>query len=186
MLACLASVPARADVFKTYNLAWSGQTFGNTAQATAQMVVDLSLITNPGNELANASLSPWIESITMTVTGATSGNGTFSTAGGDFWKDWWSTGGATLNLFQELVGQPVAGKTWGTSDGTATYGEFNLFSSTTAPTGTDNFTLTTAEGAGDPMYLTSFAPADLPEPTAFALFGTSLLLGGVALRRRRS
>lgn len=186
-VACFACAPARADVFGTFNLSWSGASFGNSATATGQIVVDLTTIPNPGSELATSSLSPWIQSITVTVTGATAGNGTFSTANGDFWKDWWSTGGATLNLAADLVGQPVAGGTWGTPNGSYTYGDFDLFSHTTAPSGFNTFTLATNGGAGDQMLLTSFTPASsdpIPEPTTFALLGTGLILGGVARRRR--
>ena len=38
---------ALADVFQTYNLAWSGAFLGNNASASGNITLDLTTLTNP-------------------------------------------------------------------------------------------------------------------------------------------
>jgi len=163
--------PASA-VVTVFNVAWSGASLGNSAVATGQISIDTDLLPNPGFEF---SMSPIVTALSLTVSGATSGNGTFGLA--DFNNGWvWDTGGVTLNLATQLVGQSG----WGNGG----IGDFNLFSSLAgAPVGFSPFVLGTNGFAGDQMQLTSFVAA-VPEPSR-ALLGVLGTLG-LLLRRRRS
>jgi hypothetical protein len=163
--------PASA-VVTVFNVAWSGASLGNSAVATGQISIDTDLLPNPG---ITALMSPIVTALSLTVSGATSGNGTFGLA--DFGFGWiWDTGGATLNLATQLVGQSG----WGYGG----IGDFNLFASTSAaPNGFSPFILKTNGGDGDQIELTSFAAA-VPEPSR-ALLGVLGTLG-LLLRRRRS
>jgi hypothetical protein len=164
--------PASA-VVTVFNVAWSGASLGNSAVATGQISIDTDLLPNPGQSFG--LLSPIVTALSLTVSGATSGNGTFGLA--DFGNGWvWDTGGVTLNLATQLVGQSG----WGLGG----IGDFNLFGSTSAaPNGQSPFILMTNNLAGDQMELTSFAAA-VPEPSR-ALLGVLGTLG-LLLRRRRS
>jgi hypothetical protein len=159
-----------------FDIAYSGASFSNTAVATGQISIDTALLPNPGSTVFGP-FSSIVTDLSLTVSGATSGNGTFGLA--DFGTGWiWDTGGVTLNLATELVGQGG----WGDANG-----DFNLFGSTPgsgSPLGTERFELTTNGGAGDKMLLTSFAPAAVPEPSRMLLGALGSL--GLLLRRRRS
>jgi hypothetical protein len=175
---------SHADVFQTYNLAWSGAPFGDNATATGVIVLDLTTLPNPGPTVYDMYND--ISSLTITVTGATSGNGTWTKADlcacsalGTY--TYWWTGGAALNLNTELVGQPTLGNPWGTPDSIS--GDFNFFFTSPGPLGTFYFTLTTDGGTQDPMLLTSVAPA-VPEPGSLILLGSGLATLAGTLRRR--
>ena len=141
----------------TFDLIWSGASLGNSATATGTIIIDEALLPNPGAGVFGDSLANLgITSISITVSGATTGNGTFTNAdlpGGAF-----DTGDALLDLTSELVGQPTAIDPWGTSNGNG--GDFNLFAAvgSGAPSGTFFFQLTTNEGTGDDLVLTNFTP----------------------------
>jgi uncharacterized protein with beta-barrel porin domain len=155
-----AAVHPVAAADQTFNLIWSGASFSNSASATATIVMDTALVPNPGNSYGG--IPAWFKSITMTVTGASFGNGTFTLA--DFQGLYWDTGAAALDLSQQLVGQPTNAFPWGTANGSG--GEFNLLGVCPAPTATYYFTLTTHCGDGDELLLTSFlmvpsAPSNL-------------------------
>ncbi len=185
MISVLAlAVSAYADVFQTYDLAWSGVSFGNNATATGQITLDLSTLPNPSG--GTYDMYNDIVSMTLTISGATSGNGTWSKSDlapisnlGTY--TYWDTGGAMLDMNQQLVGQPTTGSPWGTPDGLS--GDFNFFFTNGGPIGTFYFTLTADGGNGDSMLLTSVAP-EVPEPGTFVLAGSGIMLFAGSLRRR--
>jgi hypothetical protein len=195
--AMVLSVGAHADVYQTFDIQWSGAALGNSATASAVATFDVTQLNNynPGSGAYSGSLSPLITSLTLTVVGASSGNGTFVL--GDFLLMAWDTNGGTLDLTKQLVGQATSDLPWGSlptsyTCGSSTCihsgGDFNLFGnfsvSPDAPYGYDNFELQTAEGAGDIMQLTSFVPT--PLPAALPLFATGLgALGLFGWRRKR-
>jgi hypothetical protein len=137
------------------------------------------------------SIRPFIQSLTITVTGADAGNGTFGI--NDFAMLSWSTGGAILDLTQQLVGQPTNIDPWGTPCAAAQQpicADFNLYSEFDI-TGTGNpfaptvpatpthifpFVLDTDGGAppGDRMFLMSFAPIDGSVPVPAPILGAGL------------
>ncbi len=167
------TAPAAVSV---YDLTYSGASFGNTAVATGKISIDTALLANPGFNY-DSLVSLGVTDLSLTVSGATSGNGTFSLA--DYSYMVWSTDGRTLDLTTQLVGQG----TWGTDSG-----DFNLFNNSSnpnAPTGFGPFILAMDAGSGDWMQLTSFAPsvAVAPEPSRALLLAAGLT--GMMLRRRR-
>ena len=165
----------------TYALKYSGASYGNLAAATGTITLDPSLITNPGG-----SLGVWIPfgsivtALSLTVTGATAGNGTFTLANFASWT--YYTNGGTLDWTKELVGQLTNVDPWGTTN-MGLSGDFNISTTTNGvPWAYTAFTLeTNYSGSGDQMMLASFAPA--PLPATLWLLGPGVLL---AARRRRA
>src|SRR4051812_15594971 len=111
LILALAALPASAD---TFNIAWSGAQFGNTATATGTIDINTALLPNPGADLNSccSGLSSWITGLNITITGANSGNGTFT--GSNFQGQYWDTNGGTLDLGTSLIGQSTNGGLWGT------------------------------------------------------------------------
>jgi hypothetical protein len=183
-------LPSAEAGFTTFDLSWSGASFGNSAVATGTITMDPSVLATSGyNDNSGYALpaNPFATSFSITISGASSGNGTFTL--GDFDTVLINLNG-TLDFTKELVGQATAGDPWGTPDGNG--GDFNLLNQTkpgnpAAPNGTIYFTLTTDAGSGDPMLLTSFrpAPSAVPEPSGIILVSTGLGLTGIAILRRR-
>jgi len=180
----LSAAPAQAALVTA---TWSGSQFGNTATATGHFDISPTI----SSDFAIAPFSADFHLIDLTISGATSGNGTFSES--DF------TGfvfafDSPLDFSHELVGQMMSnGCTFGNFvnpcyDGAS--GDFNLFSGTAgSPTGVWYFQLNTLLGAGDALALTSIAPssvAGVPEPTTWAmmLFGFGAV--GYSMRRRKA
>lgn len=169
--------PANAVLF---NLQYSGASFGNTATATGQIDIDTFLL-NAGSVSTNMT-----NSLTLTISGAASGNGTFTKS--DF-KSFFFFSPSPLDYSKELVGQPVNGGIFGVG----TSGDFNLFTDNlNAPRGVGRFTLGTFGGGGDKIRLTSFAPA-LSNPTqpvpesssALGLLAIGSLGAGALLKRKQ-
>lgn len=172
----IASSSLSQAVTQTYMVTWSGASFSNAAEAVATFNLELDDVPNPGFFFGMPS---WISDISLTVSNADSGNGTFTQS--DFDDISWSTNRGTLNMMTELVGQPTIENSWGSD---LNGGDFNLFGSGSAPSGIVNFQLTTNAGTGDDMLLTSFAP--VPEPSTYAFLVGLLAVGHVALRRRKA
>ncbi|MCC5850932.1 MAG: hypothetical protein JJU29_22820 [Verrucomicrobia bacterium] len=152
---------ANADI-QYFEAIWSGVPHGNSATAIALVGIDTALIPNPDDYFEFSALPAWFDSITLTVSGATSGNGTFTIS--DFGGVAWGTNGGTLDFGSELVGQSTNGDPWGTIESFEA-GDFNLFAaaeSPSAPSGTSYFQLSTAESS-EAMSLTSFSPVAIPE-----------------------
>jgi len=132
-----------------FNLTWSGATFSNGATATG--VIGLDLATIPAAPNLNGPAPAWITSFTMTITGASAGNGTFTLT--DFGSFIFQSSGITLNYTTDLMAQ---------NGGTmfSSFGDFNIFGSTaTAPVGASPNNFLTDGSNGDFLVLTSFTPA---------------------------
>jgi hypothetical protein len=170
----------------TIDLTWSGASFSNSASATGWMTIDTSGIPNPGDYPYDV-VPNWLLDLSITVTGAVAGNGTFTLSdfSGSTGAMSWSTGGATLDFTRNLVGQPTTGNSWGTPDGHS--GDLNFFDSVfslSAPAGNGQpFILVAYGGRGEQMLLTSATPSPAPEPAACGLIGAGL--GALYLARRR-
>jgi len=184
-----AGSPALADVLQTYNLSWSGSFLGNSASASGTMTLDLTTLMNPtplGG--VGVDISSDITSLTVTVTGASAGNGSYTLT--DLCgcselvpptRTLWNTNGATVNMNGDVLAQL-----------TAADGDFNLFFTAPGPQGSQELTLTTNGLSGDPMEMTKFAPtvgrrAPVPEPATWVMMGlgfAGLAFAGLRARRR--
>jgi hypothetical protein len=192
LICCLSASPARAAALQTYDVEWSGAPLGNSARASGLITLNLAVLPNPGGCTGPCmSIRPFIQSLTITVTGADAGNGTFGIP--DFAMLSWSTGGATLDLTQQLVGQPTTIDPWGTPCAAAQQpmcADFNLYSrffitgsgnpfaptAAATPTLIAPFILDTDGGAppGDRMFLMSFAPVNDPASVPVPIVGAGL------------
>jgi hypothetical protein len=186
-LLLVAAGQANADA--VFDLAWSGAALGNGATATGTITLNLADINNPGT--TNQSDSPFVTDFSIAVTGASSGDGTFNFAdynGSSTLGGFYLITGGTLDFTSQLVGQSTPDGPWGSTH-TGSTGDFNIFpngNDPSAPLGTFFFTLTTDDGSGDPMYLTSFAPASVPEPSSVIPLSMALLALAFVVRRRQA
>jgi hypothetical protein len=176
----LLTAPAGSASVLTFDLVWSATP---PVAATGQLMVDntawASWIADPDG-LDVASTDPGLVGFNMTISGAASGNGSFTKSDFDHFAIWGA--GANFDYGQDLVGQPTLGDAWGTPD--ANSGDFNVFASAPAPDGVFYFVLLTNGGTGDELQLTSFileSGSPVPEPGTLVLVGW----GGLALLIRR-
>jgi hypothetical protein len=156
-LVMLTGTATAHATIRDFLLHWSGAGFDNTAAATAFLVIDDTMINNPGF----TSGTSYVTGLSLTVSGASVGNGVFDQT--DFDDVILYTNGGTLDLTKELVGQPTNADSWGTLSDDGSGGDFNLFGieDTPAPNGENYFVLATNGGAtsnSDAMALTSFTP----------------------------
>ena len=179
LVAGVLATPAFATQ-ETFDLAWSGASFGNTATATGEITIDTSVINTNYNEIAFPDSR--ITDLSITISGASAGNGTFGLSDFSFLVVW---APGSLDFSRQLVGQSQpGGTTWGVPDGAS--GDFNIFgNSADAPIGTSYFELTTADYSGDPMLLTSMTAA-VPEVQNVSMMLAGLGLVGFAARRRKT
>jgi hypothetical protein len=159
---------------------------GGGASAVGRITFERSLLPNPG--VAGFILpDPAVLALSVTVSGASSGNGTFSME--SFEKVVWDTYGATLDLSRELVGQPTPEDPWGTDS--CHGGDFNLvrISGSDAPTGVYCFALCSGEGASsDCMVLTSMVARSVqpvPSLNTWGLLFLALVLAAFVFSRYR-
>jgi hypothetical protein len=131
-----------------FNLTWSGASFGNSATATGVITIDVP--NAPAQPNIGGSIPSWVTGFTMTVSGASSGNGTYGLA--DLTSIIFGSSGITVDYSSELVGQG-AGLF-------STTGDFNIFTAFNSgkPTGTSpNVIRSGGNMSGDYLRLTSFS-----------------------------
>lgn len=122
-------------------------------------------------ELNGPTADPLIIDLFLTLSGAPSGNGTYTKS--DFSYMVWDSAGIVLDFSQPLLGQGG----WGPGG----LGDFNLIADNPlAPSGIDVFQLSTA--SFDPLYLSEMDPV-VPEPSTILLLSSGL--GGFAFIARR-
>jgi hypothetical protein len=155
-----------------YYAVWSGSSQGNNASATATFDLNVSAVTTAlsTDSQLYGSLDGYITNLTMTVTDANKGNGTFTAS--DF-RGFLISFFGPMDFNSELVSQP-------------NFWEFGLDSSNGAPDGEYSpvNTLVTYDGiTGNRLQLISITP--VPEPSSFMLAVSGGLSGFHFLRRRK-
>lgn len=138
---------------RTFNLVWQG---ASGAGATGSITLDTDQVPQGGEGQLPLDA---IDSLTVTISGARAGNGTFTKADFSAIK-FYSMG--PLDFGKELFGQEMGGMLlpFGATGGIGMAGDFNLLGSGLAPRQTSAFTMAT-NGMTDPsdlLELTSIAP----------------------------
>jgi hypothetical protein len=132
-----------------FNLTWSDTIYHSGASATGVIGLDLATIPSAPNHTAS-SIPSWITSFSITITGAASGNGTFTLS--DFSYFNFTSGGVTLNYNADLFGQGG-----GNFDST---GDFSFGGPDVhAPVGVAPNVVSADGGNSELLVLTSFTPA---------------------------
>jgi len=176
----LTSFAANANAVTTFNIRYSGASFGNNASAVGTVTLDETQLSQQFNF---SGFGTAVLGLSLTVSGASSGNGTFTFSDFSSWR--WDTNGTTLDYSKELVGQTLqGGHIFGTSDA---YSDFNVFGNNLrsgAPYGMSYFMLMTQGGMGDALQMTSMST--VPEPSTYGLIGLGALGVAFAARRRKA
>jgi hypothetical protein len=149
-LAALATSPAAATS-RDFAVHWSSS---GTASARGVLTFDDSVVANPG--INDTAVTPWVTSFSVTVTGASAGNGTFTLA--DFSSVLLDTNGAALDLDRPLIGQ-IGGALFDPAFAGGAGGDFNVFNSNpAAPAGVFYGAIATNGGAGDSLWISAITP----------------------------
>lgn len=149
--ALLALATSATAASRDFVIHWSSN---GTASAVGTMTIDDAVFLNPGDN--NSSMIPWVTAFSVTITGASSGNGTFSLA--DFSYILLQTNGCTLDLDQPLLGQNNGGLFDPVGMG-GMGGDFNVFAGTpSAPDGSNYGEMRTNGGTGDFLFVTKISP----------------------------
>jgi hypothetical protein len=184
----MSAVPMLFAAPLTFDFAYTGVgSAGAGATVTGNLQIDSAVLEtilanplNPGFPISD------LESLTLIVAGATSGNGTFSAA--DFTGFTWWSAGVNFDFSQNLVGQglvPGFGHEvpWGEGGEADTDGgDFGFFIGglpSAAPSSIGAFALLVASSQ-QVVSLTSLQEEIVPEPSSTAL----VLIGGLALLAR--
>lgn len=185
LLSIVPAIPANAEIL-SFDIAWSGEPFGNTATATGRIVVDSMLAPAIGSTTYTIP-SAAILALEITIIGAASGNGSFDLS--NFPEVYFWTPSA-LDLTTELVGQTLDngcsfGFTLGDCLGSS--GDFNVSGfGAPDPNGNGYFILQANYIFGDNLAVTSIRPTQpIPEPATWAMMIAGFGLVGQKLRRRR-
>jgi len=173
---------ARADVYQTYDLTYSGTPYSNSASATGTVTLDLTAFGADPHDVygvvGGGAISPYITALSLTVSGSGAGNGTFTLA--DY--NGFAFKFVPIDGTEQLVGQTG-------------FDDLNFFANTVnplAPSAYSPLTLMTDGGGADGVLITmtsalpvTLAPAAAPEP-AQVLSGLLVAgLGGASLLVRR-
>ncbi len=183
-LAVISTGVTHADE-RSYLAIWSGASFGNDVQAVARVVIEDTLLPNPGAFAAPIASGNPVVSLDITVTGTTggTGDGTFTSSN---WDECSISIGNQLDPAADWVGQPqsVAAGVWGNA--TTGAHDFNFITPNSgAPLGVGRYVLRTA--TLEDMRLICFVPIEFGGPGArFAIGDTAdlnlsvLIEGGLA------
>lgn len=196
-LAALACAPLAQAKLVTFDIKWANETGANIASAV--MTLDSGFIHTGGYGAPGISMSN-IQNFTLTVSGASVGNGVFGKSdfsGISFYAK------SPLDLGHELIGQPVMVQYGGVStpfgygDADGATGAFDLwaYSATTPHTVRPFAIITDSTGPfSDYLRVSSILARDgegltmtpVPEPETYAMMLGGLALVGLASRRKKA
>lgn len=177
VLSVLLAANASADVVRTFELHWGG--------AYGLITINLTTLPNPSGQY---DMYDDIVSLRVTIPEGRLGSGTWTKP--DLLSTIWYTGGRTLDMTKQLVGQEYCDEfrcvPWGDIDDPHG-GDFNVWFTDGGPIGSWFFSFTSDGGDGDSYQLTSFAPSsEIAEPGTMVLMASGSILLGAAVRRKLS